>query len=114
MGRLEHKRQLKSRRQDRIRARVKGSAGRPRLVVTVSNQAISAQIIDDASGKTLAAASSDGKKNLTEQATAVGSKVAKEAKKAKVSKVVFDKSGRKYHQRLNALAEAARNEGLEF
>jgi len=114
MGRLEHKRQLKARRKDRIRDRVKGTADRPRMSVTISNRGISAQIIDDTSGKTLAAASSNGDKNITEQATFVGTQIANSAKKSKIKKVVLDKSGRQYHQRINALAEAARKEGLEF
>jgi len=114
MGRLEHKRHLKDRRTERTRARITGTSERPRMVVTVSNRSVSAQIIDDGAGKTLATATSKGKKPITELAATVGADIAKKAKQAKVKKVVLDKSGRQYHKRLNALAEAARKEGLEF
>ena len=105
-------------RKQRVRARVKGSADRPRLSVTISNQHISAQIIDDAKQVTLASASTVGNKEakgtMTEKAAVIGATIAKNAKKAKVSKVVFDRNGRQYAQRLGALADAARKEGLEF
>lgn len=105
-------------RKQRIRARVVGTTERPRLSVFISNQHVSAQIIDDSTQKTLASASTIGKKDakgsLSEKAAAVGVELAKNAKKAKVEKVVFDRNGRQYAKRLQSLADAARKEGLEF
>jgi large subunit ribosomal protein L18 len=106
-------------RRNRVRAKVSGTAERPRLSVTISLHNVSAQIIDDTKGATLAAATSVGAKelkgkSLTEKAAFVGAAVAKSAKKAKISKVAFDRNGRKYMGRLTALADAARGEGLEF
>jgi len=104
-------------RKNRVRSTVSGTAERPRLSVSVSNLHISAQIIDDEKGITLAAATTVGQKltgTLTDKATAIGTEIAKNAKKAKVSKVVFDRNGRLYHGRVKALADAARAEGLEF
>lgn len=104
-------------RKSRIRARVTGSTERPRLTVFVSNMHVHAQIINDATSSTLASSTSAGseaKGSLTEKAAWVGADIAKKAKKAKVSKVVFDRNGRKYHGRLKALADAARQGGLEF
>lgn len=104
-------------RKNRVRATVSGTAERPRLTVTISNIHVSAQVIDDVAGKTLAAATTVGSKakgTLTEKAAVVGKELAGKAKKAKVTKVVFDRNGRKYAGRLKALAEAARKEGLEF
>jgi large subunit ribosomal protein L18 len=106
-------------RKNRVRAKVSGTSERPRLSVSVSNIHVSAQIIDDEKGKTLAAATTVGLKeakgkNLTEKAALVGTAIGKAAKKAKVTKVVFDRNGRAYAGRLSALADAARKEGLEF
>lgn len=104
-------------RKRRIRARVNGTAERPRLSVSVSNRHISAQVIDDAAHRTLASSTSvksAATGNLTAKAEWVGADIAKKAKKAKVTRVVFDRSGRKYHGRVKALADAARKEGLEF
>lgn len=104
-------------RKNRVRATVSGTAERPRLTVTISNIHVSAQLIDDVAGKTLAAATTVGSKakgTLTEKAAVVGTEIAGKAKKAKVTKVVFDRNGRKYAGRLKALADAARKEGLEF
>jgi large subunit ribosomal protein L18 len=101
----------------RVRAKISGTAERPRLSVTISNMHISAQLIDDVSGKTLAASTTVGAKQtgtMTERAVFVGSDIAKKAKKNKITQVVFDRNGRKYAQRLAALADAARKEGLEF
>jgi len=101
----------------RIRAKVSGTPERPRLVATISNRHIVAQIIDDTTGKSLAQISTvraEVKGNLTEKATWVGTEVAKAAAKHKVKQVVFDRAGRIYHGRLHALAEAARKQGLEF
>lgn len=104
-------------RKDRVRAKISGTADRPRLSVTISNTHVSAQLIDDEKQHTLAAATTVGVKNngtLTEQAAKVGGDIAKKAKKIKVKQVVFDRSGRQYAGRLKALADAARKEGLEF
>jgi large subunit ribosomal protein L18 len=105
-------------RKQRVRATVFGTTERPRLSVKISNTNVSAQIIDDTKGVTLASATSVGKKltdqNLTAKAAVVGTEIAKNAKKVKIGKVVFDRNGRLYAGRLSALAEAARKEGLEF
>jgi len=104
-------------RKNRVRAKVIGTADRPRLSVFISNTHINAQIIDDATGKTLVSATTVGKKltgTMTEKAVKIGEEIATKAKKAKISKVVFDRNGRKYAGRLKALADAARKGGLEF
>ena len=107
----------KNLRKNRVRAKVHGTAERPRLSVTVSNMHVSAQLIDDEKAVTLAAATTVGKKltgTMTEKAAVVGTEIGKKAKKAKVTAVVFDRNGRAYAGRLKALADAARKEGLEF
>lgn len=107
----------KSLRKNRVRSKVTGTAERPRLTVSVSNTHVNAQIIDDTVGKTLAASTTVGSKQtgtLTDFAKFVGADIAKKAKKIKVTTVVFDRNGRKYAGRLQALADAARGEGLEF
>lgn len=105
-------------RQARIRSKVSGTPERPRLTIYLSNMHASAQIIDDTTGKTLAAATTVGQKTATgtmsEKATWVGSEIAKKAKTAKINTVVFDRNGRGYHGRVKALAEAARAGGLIF
>ena len=104
-------------RKNRVRAKVSGTAERPRLSVTISHKHISAQVIDDVAGKTLVSATTVGAKQtgtLTEQSVFIGTEVAKKAKKAKINSVVFDRNGRQYAGRLSALADAARAEGLEF
>ncbi len=104
-------------RKNRVRARVSGTADRPRLTVTISNLHVSAQLIDDVAGVTIAAATTVGKKatgSMSEKCAAIGTEIAKAAKKKKITKVVFDRNGRQYAGRLSALADAARNEGMEF
>lgn len=103
-------------RKQRVRARVTGTAERPRLTVFVSNRHVSAQIINDVEGKTLVSATTlkQSSGTMTEKAAAVGADIAKKAKQAKVTTVVFDRNGRQYAGRLKALADAARKEGLEF
>ena len=105
-------------RKRRVRARVSGTTERPRLAVHISNRHVSAQIINDATHRTLAASSTvknaQTKGTLTERATWIGTDIAKKAKAAKIGKVVLDRGGRKYHGRVAALADAARKEGLEF
>ena len=106
----------------RVRMTVSGTAERPRLCVYRSLDHIYAQVIDDRAGKTLVSASSadkDTKKNLkgggnVAAAKIVGKAVAERAKAAGVSKVVFDRGGYKYHRRVKALADAAREAGLQF
>ena len=111
-------RQARERRHRRVRKRVTGTAERPRLVVSRSNRGISAQLVDDTQGKTLAAASwlnvRTAKGTKSDQAAAVGKLLAQNAKKAGVERVVFDRGGYLYHGRVKALAEAAREGGLSF
>lgn len=118
MNSLIKKLQSRVLRRGRIRARVSGSEERPRLSVFISNMHIHAQIVNDATGKTLVSSTSAiaaaPKGTMTEKATWVGTDIAKKAKKAKISKVSLDRNGRKYHGRIKALADAARAEGLEF
>ena len=107
----------RSLRKSRVRAKISGTAERPRLSVTISNTHVSAQLIDDDSQRTVAAATTVGAKQtgtMTERAALVGADIAKKAKKNKITHVVFDRNGRQYAGRLEALADAARKEGLEF
>ena len=107
-------------RHARVRAKVSGTAEVPRLNVFRSNSNIFAQIIDDEKGITLVSASSIDKElklssgGNIEAATKVGELLANRAKKAKISKIVFDRGGYLYHGRVKALAEAVRENGLEF
>ena len=117
MSDLSKKLLNKTLRKNRVRAKISGTAERPRLTVTISNKHVSAQLIDDTAAKTLAASTTVGSKEkgtMTELAAFVGTDIAKKAKKAKISSVVFDRNGRQYAARLHALADAARKEGLEF
>lgn len=100
-----------------IRHKVKGTASRPRLTVFRSNSQIYAQVIDDIKGRTLVSASSlqiKDKMTKTEKAKKVGSLIAESAKSEGISTVVFDRNGYLYHGRVQALAEAAREVGLNF
>jgi len=104
-------------RKGRVRAKVSGTADRPRLTVSISNKHISVQLIDDVKKHTIASSTTAGAKlsgTLTDKASAIGLDIAKKAKKAKVTTVVFDRNGHKYAKRLSALADAARKEGLKF
>ena len=117
MSRLAKKLLNHSLRKNRVRAKVSGTAERPRLTVTISNMHVSAQLINDVDGKTIVSATTVGKKvtgTTTEKAAGIGTDIAKKAVKANVKTIVFDRNGRKYAGRLKALAEAARKEGLEF
>lgn len=117
MNNLAKKLLGRSLRKGRVRAHISGTAERPRLTVTVSNLHVSAQLVDDVAGRTLAAATTVGKKasgTMSEKAATVGTEIAKKAKKAGIKTVVFDRNGRQYAGRLHALADAARQEGLEF
>ena len=108
--------QKRRRRHRRVRGRVNGSAGRPRLCVFRSSKGIYAQVIDDDAGATLAAASTLGLGSGTksERAAEVGKLVAQRAREAGIEKVVFDRGGYLYHGRIKALADAAREGGLKF
>ena len=115
------RRQGRIRRHRRVRKKVHGTAARPRMAVHRSNKHISVQVIDDDAGVTLAAASSveadqraAGSGGSVDAATRVGELVAERAKAAGVSAVVFDRGGFAYHGRIAAIADAARNAGLEF
>ncbi len=112
------KNKLRLERHRRIRGKISGTAERPRLSIFRSNKNIYAQLIDDVAGVTLASAStldenvSDATK--VEQAAAVGKAIAEAAKAKNISTVVFDRSGYLYHGRVQALADAARENGLDF
>jgi large subunit ribosomal protein L18 len=124
IDRNQKKSLARKRRQRRVRAKVKGTAARPRLSVFRSAKHISAQIIDDEAGKTLAAATdeklgkkaegAEGMKAKVAAAYAVGKAVAEAAKKAGIEAVVFDRNGFAYSGRVAALAEGARQNGLKF
>ena len=104
-------------RAKRTRAKIHGTAERPRLSVAISNRHIVAQVIDDDKGATIAYATTVGSKSagtMTERAATIGTEIAKAAKARKVKKVVFDRGAKLYAGRLSALADAARKEGLEF
>jgi large subunit ribosomal protein L18 len=111
-------REARQRRHKRVRRKVFGTAERPRLVVFRSNRGISAQLVDDAAGRTLASASWLGLKGFkgtkTEQAAEVGKLLAANAKKAGVETVLFDRAGYLFHGRVKALADGAREGGLRF
>ena len=111
-------RKARERRHKRVRGKVSGTAERPRLVVTRSNRGIVAQLVDDREGKTLASASwlqvKDFKGDKKGQAAEVGKLLARNAKQAKIDSAVFDRGGYLYHGRVKALADAAREGGLEF
>ena len=122
MGKKSHKATLLERRKRRVRKHVVGTAQRPRLTVSRSLKHIAAQIIDDtvgdgSTGRTLAAAASVARKipggNL-ECAKTVGKALAEKAKQLGITKVCFDRNGRLFHGRVKALADAAREAGLEF
>ena len=112
--------EMRLERHARIRKDIVGTTDRPRLCVFRANANISAQIIDDEKGITLVSASTNEKElNIknggnVEAAKLIGAELAKRAKKAKITKVVFDRGGYLYHGRVKALAEAARENGLEF
>ena len=110
----------KARRHFRVRKKVSGTPARPRLVVTRSSRHITAQVVDDLAGRTLASASTleadlraaDGDKSA--RAKQVGALLAQRAKEAGIESVVFDRGGNKYHGRIAALADGARENGLAF
>lgn len=117
MIKKESKNLMRTKRHMKIRQTLSGNSETPRLCVFRSNTAIYAQLIDDVKGVTLASSSSlelKAKNNNVEAAALVGKDIAEKAKKAKIKSVVFDRGGYLYHGRVKALAEAARENGLEF
>ena len=107
-------------RHERIRLHMEGTGSRPRLAVFRSLNHIYAQVIDDATGRTLVAASTvekelrSSKSTKTEEAASIGKLVAERAKAAGIERVVFDRAGFRYHGRIKSLADAARDAGLDF
>lgn len=116
MNTKNKKNEKKDRRHAKIRARLSGTAERPRLAVFKSNKFMYAQLIDDEAGKTIVSASSMSAKKGTksDQAKEVGAHIATKAKAAKISKVVFDRGGFAYKGRVKHVADAAREGGLTF
>jgi large subunit ribosomal protein L18 len=120
MTKLASRGAARHKRHDRIRLHMAGSGARPRLAVFRSLNHIYAQVIDDASGRTLATASTvekelrDSGQTKTDEAKVVGRLLAERAKAAGVERVVFDRAGFRYHGRIKSLADAAREAGLEF
>ena len=112
--------ELRERRHRRVRKKVRGTADRPRLAVFRSNNHITAQLIDDVAGRTLAAASTteadlrSGATGNKDAAKKIGSRIAERGKAAGVTKVVFDRGGFMYHGLVASVADAAREGGLEF
>jgi large subunit ribosomal protein L18 len=112
-------REARLRRHRRVRGKVQGTAERPRLVVFRSNRGVTAQLVDDLTGRTVASGSwlalkKSFKGDKTEQATEVGKLLAASAKKAGIEACVFDRAGYLYHGRVKALADGAREGGLSF
>ena len=124
MKHLIKKRMMRDRRRRRIRGRLSGTVARPRLAIHRTLQQIYAQVIDDVGGRTLCSASSldmsrkgqlgDAKGGAISGAKAVGAEIARRAKDAGVTAVAFDRAGYRYHGRVKALADAAREAGLKF
>lgn len=116
MSILQKKHAIFSRRKARTRAKISGTTERPRLAVFKSHKYIYAQVIDDTKGHTLVSADSRNSKNKTpvEAAQEVGREIAKKAKAANITKVVFDRSGYLYTGKIKIIADIAREGGLEF
>ncbi len=116
MNTLQKKQAVFARRKTRIRAKISGTSTRPRLAIFKSRKFIYAQVIDDTKGHTLAAYDSSMSKGKTpiERAKEVGVEIAKKAKTAKITKVVFDRGGYIYTGKIKMVADAAREGGLEF
>ena len=116
---MKDKKQKRIRRHKRARSRFYGTSARPRLSVFRSNRGIYVQIIDDEKNTTLAgfrdtSVKNSKKRTKSERARAAGLMIAEKAKEAKIKKVVYDRGGYRYHGRVKALAEGAREGGLEF
>ncbi|HET7673455.1 MAG TPA: 50S ribosomal protein L18 [Candidatus Saccharimonadales bacterium] len=115
MNRLDLVRNKSQRRKNRVRTTIRRNSSRPRLSVSISNRHISAQVIDDASHKTLVSATTVGKTikgSMTEKAAGLGKEIAQKAKSKKIKEVTLDRGPKLYHGRVKALADAAREEGL--
>jgi large subunit ribosomal protein L18 len=113
------RKEIRRRIHTRIRKKITGTAERPRLAVNFSNRNVYVQIIDDSAGRTLAAATTLVKKGADtkascETASSVGKQIAEKAKAAKITNVVFDRGGFQFHGKVKALADAAREAGLQF
>jgi large subunit ribosomal protein L18 len=119
MDKAQHRVEARGRIRERVRRKVSGTAERPRLAVFRSLKGIYAQVIDDAAGRTIASASSREKESGAKGANAAAAKavgvlIAKKAKDKGITRVVFDRGGYVYHGNIKALADAARENGLEF
>ncbi len=115
MEKTQYKNHMREMRHKRLRAKIAGTATRPRLAVFRSNTAIYAQLIDDTAGKTLATVDSRKEKGTgVEKAKVVGAAIAKKATGLSITEVVFDRGGFKYQGAIAALADAAREAGLKF
>ena len=119
MSRLQEKRDRQIQRKRRVRKKIEGTEARPRLTVFRSNKNISVQAIDDVNGRTIASVSTLEKelsdvKHSVEGAKAVGQKIGERLKAAKVKTVIFDRNGYRYHGIVKAVADGARESGLEF
>jgi len=112
---LKRKLKLRSKRAQRVRKKLKGTASRPRLCINITNKYIYAQLIDDDKGTTIAAASSlkDSSAKSKQTAAAIGDRIGKKAKEAKIDSAVFDRGFRKYHGLLSEIADKAREAGLQ-
>ncbi len=116
MEKSQYKTQMRAKRHNRLRHKISGTAVRPRLAVFRSNMYVYAQLIDDTTSKTLAAADSrkEGAGTTMERAKAVGAAIAKKAAEHKITEVVFDRGGFRYQGIVAALADGAREGGLKF
>lgn len=117
MSRLYDAKHNRNMRKNRVRSKIHGSKDVPRLSVNISLNNVSAQLIDDDSSTTIAYVSSQALKlngTLSEKSSRIGSEIAKQARVKKVKRVVFDRGEKLYHGRIKSLADAAREEGLEF
>ncbi len=120
MSSVKHKHESRIRRHRRVRKKIRGTPERPRLSVYRSNRHMIAQVIDDTAGRTIASASTNepelrsGPTGNTAGASAVGKLIAERAKDKDITSVVFDRGGFRYHGRVAALADSARQAGLEF
>lgn len=115
MNRLDSKNNNTFRRKNRVRSSLRANTARPRLSVDISNRHITAQVIDDATHKTLVSATTVGKTvkgTMTEKAVLLGKEIAKKSKEKKIKQVKLDRGPKLYHGRIKAFAEAAREEGL--
>lgn len=117
-NRLKSVQDQRQRRINRVSKNLRGTAERPRLKVSISNQHVRALLIDDDAQKTIAAVTTVGKKSakgsLTDKAAWTGAEIAKTAQKHKIKRVIFDRGYKRYHGRVKQLAESAREAGLEF